>query len=154
MSASIIMWLRGHSQHMFPSFRHMSAALLVSLLLFLPLSFKCAWIYAMLFIQRGIRDELHSWSDLDFDCAQGHAGNPAGEDGDEGRLTPAASQLSQVDRWENHLKPELISLSEREQNFRYLFDLPWWNVSQAGWSERARTDRQQMSLQKKVSSAF
>lgn len=31
-----------------------------------------------------------------------------------------ARQLSQVDRQENHLKPELISLSERERNFRYL----------------------------------
>ncbi len=42
------------------------------------------------------------------------------EDREEGRLTPTARQLSQVDGQENHLKPELISLSERERNFRYL----------------------------------
>lgn len=33
---------------------------------------------------------------------------------------PTARQLSQVDRQENHLKPELISFRERERNFRYL----------------------------------
>lgn len=41
-------------------------------------------------------------------------GNPGGEDRTEGRLTPTARQLSQVDRQQNHLKPELISLSETE----------------------------------------
>lgn len=50
----------------------------------------------------------------------GDAGSPDRADGDEGQLTLTVCQLSQVDRQENHLKPELISLSERERNFRYL----------------------------------
>lgn len=53
--------------------------------------------------------------------AQGDAGSPDGERTEmKVDSTLTARQLSQVDGQENHLKPELISLSERERNFRYL----------------------------------
>lgn len=81
--------------------------------------------------------------ELDYEYASGDAGSPDGERTNEGRLTPTARQLSQVDRHENHLKPELISLSERERNFRYhLTSLDGMCHRQAkdGARERVQTD--------------
>lgn len=114
----------------------------------------CFWWYLILFSQKSRQFESHRWSELGSDEAQGDAGSPHGEDGDEGRLTLTASQLSQwTDRritWNMNwffLFLFIYFFDWGRTKFQVSVDLTWI-LSQAGWSERKGLDRQQMPLQK------
>lgn len=77
-----------------------------------------SWLY-LIREPRGVNctDEV-SWTHV---CSGGDAGSPDGEGTELKVNTPLTTlQLSQMNTKKNHLKPELISLSERELHFSYL----------------------------------